>query len=123
MSRHTIRIESEELEELLNEVNNKSEIVREGLRLWQVENKAGEYADLDDEQAYGYEWLLDRVGAGGRVNVEAAKNELAQEISKDMRYVMNQVIKPLERKGYLRVRTGIERVDLVVTPPEVSVDG
>lgn len=118
MTTHSVSIDDEGLNEFLDEYDGaKSEALREGLRLLQREELSRRYPDLSDDQAMAYNWLVDYAGISGRLLMKTAETHLAQIVSYKKELVVQAVMKPLGRKGYIRVNQGYDWVTVVVMPP------
>lgn len=121
VSTHSVRVD-EELDDLLEGAENKSERVREALRLWKAERDGNGGDGLTEEQAAGYEWLRDRAGVGGMVNLRVAKTVLAQRLSIDKGLVKAEVLQPLSEAGYLDVQPRLYDVAIWVREPTEGYD-
>jgi len=106
-----------ELAEWFEEREDRSETIRDALRLLKAREGADEYDGLDDDQAAAESWLLENVGIGSRSSLTYVENRLAQQLSLDMDQIRERIVKPLEREGYVTIAARIERVDVVVQPP------
>lgn len=116
---------SEQLDEAAEEYGSRSEAVRVAL---QEKYLDGEDADCDavpDELADvplkgrdGYYELVDFVGEGGHLELEAAESILANHLNIGTRSVRNVVTRPLVDAGALAIRQGVHEVAVVVRPLE-----
>jgi len=122
VSRHTIRVDDDELDAFLDETENKSETVREALRLYRLERGSVEDERLTDNQRQAYEWLRKNVGFGGGMELQEVKPMLAQILSIDKAVVKRFVIRPLDRFGYVEVDNWMDGVRIYVRPPD-AVEG
>lgn len=117
MSTHTFTAD-DDLDDLLDDEGNKSEAIRDALRL---------YYDLDDRhglsgvQARIYEALLDYTGDGERrVRVTELKKAIPQYVNVlDQTMVVSAGLRPLDRKGYIDVSSSLSWVAVDVNPPEL----
>jgi hypothetical protein len=122
VTRHTIRVEDDRLDEYLDDAENKSELVREAVRLHRLKNGVVEDARLTDKQRGAYAWLREYVGVEDTMQNEVIKTVLAQKLSLGKEIVKELVLKPLDRLGYLQVTPRMHHVDVEVRPPD-AVDG
>jgi hypothetical protein len=122
VSRHTIRVDEEDLDAFLNDAENKSEVVREAVRLYRLKKGVVEDARLTDKQRAAYGWLREYVGVDETMQYEVIQTVLAQKLSLGKEIVKELVLKPLDRLGYLRVTPRMHHVDVEVQPPD-AVDG
>ena len=122
VTRHTIRVDDDLLDEYLDDAENKSELVREAVRLHRLKNGALEDARLTDKQRAAYAWLREYVGVDETMQYEVIQTVLAQKLSLGKEIVKELVLKPLDRLGYLRVTPRMHHVDVEVQPPD-AVDG
>ncbi|GAA0305587.1 hypothetical protein [Halarchaeum salinum] len=106
-----------ELAEWFEAREDRSETIRDALRLLKAREDSGEFEGLDDDQAAAETWLLENVGVGSRSSLSYVENRLAQQLSLDMDMIRQRIVKPLEREGYVAVVARIESVDVVVRPP------
>jgi hypothetical protein len=118
VSRHTIRVEDETLDEFLGDVENKSEAVREALQLYRMQKAGVDDDRLTDTQRAAYQWLRERVGGDGRIQLEKAKPMLAQVLSLNADVIKDFVLRPLDRHGYIEVVPRMESVVVVVRPAD-----
>ncbi|SEW09960.1 hypothetical protein [Halobacterium jilantaiense] len=122
MSRHTVRVDEEDLDEYLDDAENKSELVREAVRLYRLKNGAVDDARLTDKQRAAYAWLREYVGVEETMQYEVVQTVLSQKLSLGKEIVKELVLKPLDRLGYLDVTPRMHHVIVEVRPPDV-VDG
>jgi Arc/MetJ-type ribon-helix-helix transcriptional regulator len=120
--RVSARVSDPELVKVLQGGESKSEVLRDALRaLAEKEESTGGLGlagtDLDDEQRRAYRWLVDRFGLNETTSLEVVKVELAQELGKKKELITHRIIKPLDREGLVRVRSGIEIVRVTVLAP------
>jgi len=122
VSRHTIRVDDDRLDEYLDDAENKSGLVREAVRLHRLKKGAVEDARLTDKQRAAYAWLREYVGVDETMQYEVIQTVLAQKLSLGKEIVKEQVLKPLDRLGYLDVTPRMHHVDVEVRPPD-AVEG
>jgi len=115
---HTFSTNDEELEAFLDDVENKSETIREALRVYRFQSEGVEDSRLSERQRVGYEWMLESVGENGRLTLEMVETTLAQLLSMKKGLVRQLVVKPLERLGYVVVRPAQSHVNVAVRPPD-----
>jgi Arc/MetJ-type ribon-helix-helix transcriptional regulator len=126
VSSHTVRVEDESLESVLEGSENKSEVMREALRLYARERDLIETDDLTEPQREAYNWLLERTGGGdGYLLVDGAENSLAQYLGKSSKspkgndsLIRQEITKPLRSKGYIKLMQGMDAVRIYVVPPD-----
>lgn len=70
--------------------------------------------ELTEDQRTAYRWLCDRLDHGGHINLESVKNTMAKQAGVDMQLVEDQIIRPLDNKGYLTVVPRISDVVIKV---------
>ncbi|WP_247006320.1 hypothetical protein [Halorientalis litorea] len=126
MTRHTIRADGE-IDDLLQDADNKSELVREALRS-HVDGPETDTDGLTDLQRRGLLTLLDLSmptdgPAAGTIGKEVAESQLAQRTQIDSEAVVSRVIKPLMRAGYVRMEHGRQSLNVYETPRERVYDG
>lgn len=118
MSTYTFSTSDEELEAFLDDADNKSEVIREALRVYQFQSEGVEDSRLSERQRVGYEWMLETAGAEGTVSLDVVETTLAQLLSVKKKLVRQLVVKPLDRLGYVTVRPRMESVAVRVWPPD-----
>ena len=120
MSSHTARVEDESLESVLEGSENKSEVMREALRLYARERDLIETDDLTEPQREAYNWLLEQTGGGdGVLLIDSAETALAQRLGKDKdALIRREITKPLRSKGYIDIEQTIHDVWIYVIPPD-----
>jgi len=118
----TFSTSDEDLEAFLDDAENKSETIREALRVYQFHQEGVEDDRLSERQRIGYEWMLETAGAGGTVALDVIETTLAQLLSVKKSLIRRLVVKPLDRLGYVDVRPRMESVAVRVRSPE-AVDG
>jgi hypothetical protein len=108
--RHTFSSSDEELNEFLQGRDNKSAFIEAAVRrrMWESSEK-----NLTQAQQKAMDWLRMRIGTD-MIEIETAKNRIAQLTNKSKELVMQDVIKPLENKGMIRVITGVSTVSIEV---------
>lgn len=111
-------MEDEELEAFLEESENRSETIREALRVYRFQQDGVPDPRLSERQRVGYEWLRETAEGGGRVSLDVVETTLAQLLSVKKALVRQLVVKPLARLGYVRVVPRMESVVVVVRPPD-----
>jgi hypothetical protein len=122
VSRHTIRVDDDQLDDYLDDAENKSELVREAVRLYQLKNSAVDDARLTDKQRVAYAWLREYVGVEETMQYEVIQTILSQKLSLGKEIVKELVLKPLDQHGYLDVTPRMHHVIVEVRPPD-AVDG
>jgi Arc/MetJ-type ribon-helix-helix transcriptional regulator len=116
------RVDDEDLEEFLDDVDNKSEAVREALRLYRLQHEAIEDDRLTGAQRSAYRWMREQTGVGGRLRLEVARTVLAQTLSRKKDLIKYTVLQPLENLGYIDVSAGMQSVTITVLPPQNGED-
>lgn len=108
--RHTFSTSDDSLDEFLRSKDNKSAFVEAAVRrrMWESEQ-----LELTQAQQKALDWLRMRVD-DGMIGLNTAKNRIAQLTNKNEKLVMQDIIKPLERKGVIDVVTGISTVSIEV---------
>ena len=122
MTTISFKVEDEELEAFLEEQENRSETIREALRVYRWKQEGVQDARLTDQQRVAYQWMLEQTDGGGRLSMEVAKTVLSQHLSLSAGIVKEQVFKPLERHGYLLPVQYTNYVTLLVLAPS-AVEG
>lgn len=104
--RHTFSSSDDRLNEFLRNKQNKSAFVEAAVRqrMWESEEM-----ELTQSQQKALDWLRMRVG-DGLIGLETAKNRIAQLTNKSKELVMQDIIKPMEKKGIIEVVTGVKTV-------------
>lgn len=120
VSQHSISVSDEELNEYLDDVENKSEVVREALRMHRAKNDLVDDHRLSDAQVKGYDWMRRHVGINGRMPKRMVKSPLAEHLKLGKKTVEHFVLRPLARLGYIAMPAGLENVAVVVRPPDVA---
>jgi len=126
MSSHTVRVEDDGLESVLEGSENKSEVMRQALRLYAQERDLIETDDLTEAQRAAYKWLLERTGGGdGLLLLDSVETALAQHLGKSNKagrtgesLIRQEITKPLRRKGYIEIKQAMQQVRIYVVPPE-----
>lgn len=119
MTTHSFTVDDETLEEFLSNAENKSETIREALRVYRFQQEGVEDTRLSDRQRTAYAWLRETTGGdSGRTDLRVAKTVLAQLLSIQKPLVKHMVLKPLNRLGYIDVAPRMEGVTVVVRPPD-----
>jgi len=118
----SFQVDDPELESFLDEQENRSEAIREAIRVYQWKQEGVQDSRLTDQQRVAYQWMLEQTDGGGRLSLEVAKTVLAQLLSLNSAIVKDQVFKPLQRAGYLRPAQYPTHVVLVVLAPS-AVEG
>lgn len=108
--RHSFSTSDERVNEFLSEKENKSAFIEAAVRsqMWE-QTEVG----LTQSQQKALDWLRMRVGEG-MIGLNNAKNRIAQLTNKSEELVMEDIIKPLENKGIIRVITGVKTVSIEV---------
>ena len=108
-----------------DEAGSRSEAVRIALRETYVDGDedAGEnvpeaLTDVPLKARSGYRELVETVGEGGHLEVDAAESILANQLNISTDSIRHVVTKPLVNSGALRLRQGIHEVAIVVRPLE-----
>jgi len=120
VTQHSISVSDEELNEYLDDVDNKSEVVREALRMHRAKNDLVDDHRLSDAQVKGYDWMRRHVGINERMPKEMLKSPLAEHLKLGKKTVEHFVLRPLERLGYIHLAQGLENVTVVVRPPSAA---
>ena len=125
MTTYSFTVDDDELEAFLSDAENKSETIREALRVYRFQQEGVADTRLSDRQRTAYAWLRETTGGeGGRTDLRIAKTVLAQLLSIQKPLVKHMVLKPLDRLGYIDVAPRMEGVTVVVRPPDaVDVPG
>lgn len=97
----------------LEDVPNKSKVVREAIREHLTESGSRHYPNLSDEQARAYDWLRDYQPT----NLGSALAGLAQRLQINKELVKLEILRPLERKGYLRIESRLLYVGVEILDP------
>jgi len=116
---HTFSSSDDDLDAYLADVDNKSETIREALRMYRLQREGVEDERLTDSQRAAYTWLRERVGVDGKLALGPAKSELAQVLSLKKGLVKQTVLQPLDRHGYIDVSPRMHDVVVTVRPPDV----
>ncbi|GGL57447.1 hypothetical protein [Halocalculus aciditolerans] len=101
-----VRINDEELQSFLDDVDNQSEAVRDGLRLLMNQQAGRKFPELNDKQTRAYQWILEAAGTSGVVSAEEVVTVLAQEFSRGKQLVKMTILDPLKHEGYIEVEWG-----------------
>lgn len=121
MTTVSFKLEDDELEAFLDDQENRSETIREALRVYQWKQEGVQDDRLTDQQRVAYQWMLEQTDGGGRLSLEVAKTVLAQQLSMSSGIIKEQVFKPLQRHGYLvPVQYTTYVVLVVLTPSSVE---
>jgi len=115
---YTFSTDDEKLQNFLDDVENRSEVLREGARkmAWERYGMEVEDTDLSEDQRTAYGWLMENT-QGQSVRLESVRNKIAQLVQLDKDLVQRSIIHPLANKGYIRVLTGMYSVKLRAVPP------
>lgn len=116
MTKAAARLDGE-LAEWYESREDKSETVRDALRLLMAREESREFGGLSDDQEAAETWLLEKVGIGNNTTLDWVENRLAQQLSLDMEQIRNQVTKPLNQQDYIEVTPRRDSVDVAVNPP------
>jgi len=126
MTRHTIRAEGR-VGEILNEAENKSDLVREAVEAYAGDETADETdtEGLTDLQRRGLSTLREMAYAGDAgdyltISKEIAESRLAQSEQIDRGEVVRHIIKPLMDSGY--IYAGFSVLTVYETPRDTSGD-
>lgn len=121
---YTFSTDDPQLQDFLDDVENRSEVLREGARkmAWERYGMQMDAEDLSEDQRTAYGWLMENT-QGESVRLESVRNKLAQLVQLDKDLVQRSIIHPMANKGYIRVLTGMYSVKVKPVPPsEVSAD-
>jgi len=116
------------LEDAADEVGSKSEIVRTALRetlLAESEEDvdAGDRAgDVPLKAQEGHQKLVEYVGVGGHIELEAAESIVANHLNIATTSVRQVVTRPLVNAGWLSRQQGVHQVAVVVRDPDAEND-
>jgi Arc/MetJ-type ribon-helix-helix transcriptional regulator len=115
MKRVSVRLSPERyetVEELAGEFGSKSAVLRRGV----VELADDDPDDDTDDDAAerGYQLLVNMVGVGGIVSLEAARAHLADELNQPKDTIRTTVFEPLRRSDRIELVQTINDVTIVV---------
>lgn len=116
---YSFQTDDEQIQQFLENAENKSEILREGAKRIVLEREGIGVDDsrLTEHQADAYRWLVKRSG-GNRVSIDVFKTRVAQTAQINKELVKTEILKPLVDFGYLRVDQAMQSVSIEAIPPE-----
>lgn len=107
----TFRVNDPELKSLLDDTDNRSELLRQALREFERDDAPGPDT-LTEHEREAYQWCYRNVR--NRTKREHVTNELAQVLGISKVYVKNEVLQSLDRQGLIEHHVGMESVAISV---------
>jgi len=121
---YTFQTDDEKLQSFLDDVDNRSEVLRQGARKMAFEKYGMQLntPELSEDQETAFGWLLEHT-QGETVRFESFKTKIAQLVQLDKDLVKRSIIRPLDRYGYIKVTPHMHHVMVrPLHPSEVESD-
>lgn len=115
----SVSISDPTLVDYLESAENKSELIREGVREIAQSSTVTKFEGFDQDKRDAWEWLSSK---DSWVDIRIAETHIAQKTQVTKQLVREDIIKPLESAGLLKRQAGLEVVCIRSVRPIECMD-